>query len=116
MCQICENKLARRGFLGMVAGGVAACFMPAGVMAARGTTVTATEALAKLKAGNAKYVAAPELCEANLKAQRTEVAKGQKPWATILGCVDSRTSPECCLAVWGLVSFLWPAMAAIWLM
>ncbi len=95
MCFDCL-KMNRRNFLSLSATAVTATGMIASgarqSMAA--TSLTPDEALAKLKAGNAKYVAAPELCEANLKAQRSEVAKGQQPWATILGCVDSRTAPE----------------------
>jgi carbonic anhydrase len=52
------------------------------------------EALARLKAGNAKFVSAPQLCAADIGATRTTVAKGQKPWATVLTCADSRLSPE----------------------
>ena len=74
-----------------VAGGSA--ISPAAAKTA-GTTLTADEALAKLKEGNAKYVAAPQLCEADLGKRREEVAKGQAPWATILTCADSRVPPE----------------------
>jgi carbonic anhydrase len=52
------------------------------------------EALERLKAGNAKFVSAPQLCEVDMAATRATVAKGQKPWATILTCADSRLSPE----------------------
>lgn len=95
MCFECV-KMNRRNFFNLAAGGVAAAgLISAGVRPSLAkTSLTPDEALSKLKAGNAKYVAAPELCEANLKSQRAEVAKGQQPWATILGCVDSRTSPE----------------------
>ena len=58
------------------------------------TAVTPAEALAQLKAGNDRFVQAPELCEAHLADNRSLVAKGQSPWATILTCADSRVSPE----------------------
>jgi carbonic anhydrase len=58
------------------------------------TTVTAAEALAKLQAGNAKYVSQPQLCVAELSHQREHVAKHQAPWATIVSCADSRVTPE----------------------
>jgi len=56
--------------------------------------VTADVALAKLKAGNQKFLTAPELCAADLANKRADVAKRQSPWATILTCSDSRVSPE----------------------
>jgi carbonic anhydrase len=58
------------------------------------TTVTTDEAIAKLKAGNDKYLQAPEVCARDLKANREHVAKLQTPWATILSCSDSRVPPE----------------------
>lgn len=95
MCKTCDaSALGRRQVL---IGGVAA-------LAAMGTTVWAAggpvthvkpdEALEKLKAGNAKYVAAPQVCAADLAKQREGVAKAQMPWATIISCADSRVPPE----------------------
>jgi carbonic anhydrase len=52
------------------------------------------EALEKLKAGNARYVAAPEVCSADLGKKRSSVAQSQTPWATIISCADSRVPPE----------------------
>ena len=96
MCTECAN-LSRRRFLSHAAAGVAAAGLLGGAIAARaaeGTTVTADEALAKLKAGNAKFVSAPEMCAIDMSKQRADVAKGQSPWATILACSDSRAPPE----------------------
>src|SRR5580692_10153507 len=55
--------------------------------------VTPAAAFERLKAGNARYVAGKS--EANKSsARRTEVSKGQHPFATILCCSDSRVPPE----------------------
>ena len=51
-------------------------------------------ALARLKAGNARFVAG-ELSHPNQgPARRTKLSEGQRPFAIILGCSDSRTPPE----------------------
>ena len=47
-----------------------------------------------MKAGNKRYVSHPELCSIDLAAQRGAVAEHQAPWATIIGCADSRVPPE----------------------
>ena len=52
------------------------------------------ESLAKLKAGNAQFVAQPESALPIDAARRTELAKGQNPFATVLSCADSRVPPE----------------------
>jgi carbonic anhydrase len=98
MCLACQKSAPdRRNFLALSAAGLAAAglFGPRSAFAAGATTgVTADEALEKLKAGNAKYLSAPQICEADLSKQREQVAKTQTPWASIVTCSDSRVPPE----------------------
>jgi carbonic anhydrase len=58
------------------------------------TSLSPSDALAALKAGNERYVSHPELCSIDLKEQRNAVAAHQAPWATIISCADSRVPPE----------------------
>lgn len=90
MCISCD-VLSRRRFLGMAAGAAGAALIGA---PARAASVGPDEALARLKAGNLKYVAGPQECVNDLAAARTAVAKSQSPWATIVTCSDSRVLPE----------------------
>jgi methyl-accepting chemotaxis protein len=55
---------------------------------------TAAEALERLKAGNARFVADKPTHPDEGAARRHETAAGQKPFATILSCSDSRVPPE----------------------
>lgn len=55
--------------------------------------ITPAEALARLKAGNARFVAGEPLAR-NLSAERAATAAGQFPVAVVLSCLDSRTSSE----------------------
>src|SRR5262245_24964781 len=58
------------------------------------TRPTADEALARLIAGNERFRRG-EAHFAQLRLETlTELAKGQQPFATILGCSDSRVPPE----------------------
>ena len=98
MCVECESFFSRRSLLSFAATAVAATSLAtvglSPARAAAAATITPDEALAKLKAGNAKFVSAPELCESDLSQQRANVAESQSPWATILACSDSRVAPE----------------------
>jgi carbonic anhydrase len=98
MCVACEPfAIHRRRFLTLSAAGLAAASVFSGgrtAFAAETTSVTADEAMTKLQSGNEKFVSAPQLCAADLTAQREKVAKGQTPWATIVTCSDSRVAPE----------------------
>jgi carbonic anhydrase len=99
MCNKCEQK-SRRQFLALSAVSLAAGIVGQGLISmpahasGKATSMKPDEALAKLKEGNARYIAEPQLCEAELGKRREEVAKGQAPWATILTCADSRVPPE----------------------
>jgi carbonic anhydrase len=99
MCAECYKFAAdRRKFLSLSAAGIAATGLllahPAFAAGVPTTGVTADEAIARLKAGNEKYLAAPQLCAVDPAKQRESVAKAQTPWATIVSCSDSRLPPE----------------------
>ena len=55
---------------------------------------TCDDALARLKAGNARFLAGRARFPTVQKDILAELAKGQRPFATILGCSDSRVPPE----------------------
>ena len=55
---------------------------------------TADEALARLKAGNRRFVTGRARFPTVQKEVLAELAKGQQPYATVLGCSDSRVPPE----------------------
>ncbi|MGD0232880.1 MAG: carbonic anhydrase [Syntrophorhabdales bacterium] len=57
--------------------------------------ITADDALQKLMAGNKRFVDAQTMNRAlTIKATREELVRGQKPYAIILSCSDSRVPPE----------------------
>lgn len=51
-------------------------------------------AMQRLMEGNARFVSGKSQHPNQTAARREETAKGQKPFAVIVGCADSRTSPE----------------------
>ena len=117
MCRACRGFTPdRRQFFSVSASFAATVLFggPCAFAAGATTSVTADEAIARLKAGNEKYVSAPELCTVDLLRQRDQVAKAQMPWATILACSDSRVPPELLFGGLGLANSLLPAMRATW--
>ena len=56
--------------------------------------VSAEAALKRLADGNHRYISAKAERPNQTSARRTEVAKGQHPFAIVLACADSRVSPE----------------------
>jgi len=88
-------KLAGIGGL-VAAGGIGVKLMPSSQAAepVTGTNITADQAWEMLKVGNQRYVA-DKLSRPHQTAQRMmELAKGQHPFAIVLGCSDSRVPPE----------------------
>jgi carbonic anhydrase len=57
-------------------------------------SVSPDDALAKLKEGNARFVTNKVSTAKPTAARRAETAQAQHPFAIVLGCADSRTSPE----------------------
>lgn len=93
--------LSRRDFLSLsglaIAGlAVSACSPSANPLAptAEPAISSPDEALQRLKEGNQRYVANKTVDPNQSENRRIELAQGQHPFATILGCVDSRVPPE----------------------
>jgi carbonic anhydrase len=59
-----------------------------------GSVVSPDVALARLKAGNARFVGERVSKGKPNAARRAETAQSQHPFAVIVGCADSRTAPE----------------------
>jgi len=55
--------------------------------------MTPEQALANLKAGNVRFTSGKPL-RCDLRAQVKATAQGQYPFASVLGCMDSRVPPE----------------------
>src|SRR5580765_3808707 len=55
---------------------------------------SADEALARLIAGNERFLRGEARCAGMRREALAELAQGQRPYATILGCSDSRVPPE----------------------
>ncbi len=59
-----------------------------------GANVAPDDALSRLMDGNKHYVSAMVAGRVNTIEERASLGEGQAPWASILTCADSRTSPE----------------------
>ncbi|TAK32079.1 MAG: carbonic anhydrase [Chloroflexota bacterium] len=76
---------------------LAACAQTAAwqaALAAEPPVANADEALQRLIEGNQRYVANKAIRPNQTESRRVEVAKGQYPFASILGCADSRVPSE----------------------
>ncbi len=89
----------RRAFL-LAVGALAAGTTPAAAQdtcttftKSRQAATTPERALARLKEGNARFIAGRTV-HCDLLAQVRETAAGQAPFAAVLGCMDSRVPPE----------------------
>jgi len=60
----------------------------------REASYSAQEALARLVAGNERFVRGKARFPTLQKEVLADLAKGQRPYATVLGCSDSRVPPE----------------------
>ncbi|WP_062212559.1 carbonic anhydrase [Aureimonas sp. AU12] len=58
------------------------------------TVLTADEALALLKKGNAEFISDAPIHAAIGRERRIEIAREQHPFAVLVACSDSRVSPE----------------------
>ncbi len=94
------RHLSRRGALACACCGVAAGMLPFGRPSrAAGEhpaapAMSPDEALALLKEGNARFVADAPFAADIGQVRRHELAKGQQPFAVVVGCSDSRVPPE----------------------
>jgi carbonic anhydrase len=59
----------------------------------RQKSIAPGDAIARLKAGNERFTAGKSV-NCDLMAQVKQTAGGQSPYAAIVGCIDSRVSPE----------------------
>ncbi|HYV39394.1 MAG TPA: carbonic anhydrase, partial [Gemmataceae bacterium] len=55
---------------------------------------SADEALERLLAGNERFLRGETRSQRPMRETLADLAKGQRPFATILGCSDSRVPPE----------------------
>ena len=69
-------------------------FLTAGFAGGEGAGISSDEALKKLIAGNARFVEGKQAQKDLGSFRRTELTKGQHPFAAILSCSDSRVPPE----------------------
>jgi len=94
-----QNELSRRTFfrhaccgtLGM-AGSLG--LLPALAAEGKKTSLTPDQSLAKLKGGNVVFLADKPRNSPMDSDRRMEIARGQIPFAVLVGCSDSRVSPE----------------------
>jgi len=90
MARLASTGVLGLGLVGSVRGQAARDHAPA----AHQPQMSAQAALAELKAGNQRYQSGHLQHPRQDAKRREELATSQQPFAIILGCADSRTSPE----------------------
>ena len=101
-CDCCTGfglpRPGRRRLLLGAAGAFAATALPNAVAQAAGpvdkTALPPAEALKLMKAGNENFRNEAPALAANGRERRLELARGQAPFCVLVGCSDSRVSPE----------------------
>lgn len=88
--------LARRGLLAATAGLVAGALpgRPRAAGAMPQTSLTAQQALELMKQGNDQFRTDAPYRSARSREDRVKLAVGQAPFCVLVGCSDSRVSPE----------------------
>jgi carbonic anhydrase len=94
-----QRELSRRAlFYGAIGGALIAseALRSSPLLAADGkkTTLDADQALARLKQGNKDFLADKVDPPIRSHERRLEIARGQTPFAVLVGCSDSRVPPE----------------------
>jgi carbonic anhydrase len=101
-CECCAetgvHTLGRRRLLLGAAGILAATALPNGAVQAAApaakTSLSPTDALKLMKEGNENFRNEGPALAANGRERRLELARGQAPFCVLVGCSDSRVSPE----------------------
>lgn len=99
------NTVSRRAALGcaccgVLGAGAAGLGLLSGARGARAAdgharaSLSPDEALARLKEGNARYITDAPFRGVEGRERRVEIARGQQPFAVLVGCSDSRVPPE----------------------
>jgi len=87
-------RFPRAAFLGGAAAYALSAAAPSTARAAAASGVSSADALARLEAGNARFVSGGLENPSNIVERREALAGGQSPYATVLTCSDSRLAPE----------------------
>ncbi|RII27728.1 MAG: carbonic anhydrase [Geobacter sp.] len=88
------NRMGKT-FVILCAGVVLAAWSAAAVASSGGVGISAEEAWQKLLDGNKRYIESKmAACSESTPSARESLTKGQKPYAIILSCSDSRLPPE----------------------
>ncbi len=89
-----RQMLGAAATVGAVATVAGAGVRPVSAAVTTGSGLTPDQALARLREGNARFLA-DDVPGADISARRRlQIAKGQTPFAALVGCADSRVGPE----------------------